>query len=127
MTSGGISGRSEVPTTETETDKAPAENAASVLTPGTLKRGTPLRSEQLRRERTKSCGSISQFLASNQEAKRKRKEEQTDTCPNDTPSKRTSPTRLRAGEPDVLATSSDPATAVDTVVDKEETPINEMD
>lgn len=131
MTRSDNYGRSELLTKETVTDKGSAENTPSLLTPRALKKGRTTRNEQRLKDRTKSCGSISQFLVKNQEAKRKRTEDQADISSNGTPTKKTNSTPLGAGESDALAISSDlPAAveiAVDIAVDKEASDSCKMD
>ncbi|KAM0736425.1 hypothetical protein ACS0PU_010386 [Formica fusca] len=84
-----VTGQPVKPTTETEADKLKsAENSTSLLTPKSKSKGRPTKSELLLRERTSSCGSINRYLAINQEAKRKRKEDQSDTSPNNAPAKK---------------------------------------
>lgn len=110
MTSSDIYGRPALPRPEIAEDKLPAGNTTGRDTPKTRSRGRPTKSEQLLRERTRSCGSIHRFLGNSQDYKRKRSDEQTDTSPNDTPAKKITSTQV-AGPANSTRTSNTSSSA----------------
>lgn len=115
MNSNDTSAPPEETKTHSDAGKIPTVCPPALRTPKIRARGRPTKNELLIRERTSSCGSISQYLAKNSEAKRKRKEDHSDTSPNDTPTKKFSSTPHDLDKSDQYTPVIEPATPTENL------------